>query len=248
MLVGLKTPGWICEAARVGRGSNSACSMLDELLPTALSFFWRTGLWRKSSTAWSRSCRAASCVGAWKGPSFCFFRAVFLPPAGASTNPKVRQACVALRFALCSTGGCSAAAERSGRRTRIVVARSISAAAVLVDPLSLMKNVKERRQTSTTSMLQRSAEANLPSCLALRVASCGLARQCTASCLNGLGSHVITQFVDAQTFVAHANSWDVEPVPTYPAYLGAPPVRWITRDLLVLVCVRLQNPVFWLRA
>ncbi len=71
-----------------------------------------------------------------------------------------------------------------------------------------------------------------------------LGSQCTASCLKGLGSHVITQFVDAQTFVAHANSWDVEPVPTYPAYLGAPPVRWITRDLLVLVCVRLQNPVF----
>lgn len=152
MLVGLKTPGWICEAARVGRGSISACPILDELLPTALSFFWRTGWWRKSSTAWSRSCRAASCVGAWKGPSFCFFRAVFLPPAGASTNPKVRQACVALRFALCSTGGCSAAAERSGRRTRIVVARSISATAVLVDTLSLMKNVEDMMQTSTTSI------------------------------------------------------------------------------------------------
>ena len=35
------------------------------------------------------------------------------------------------------------------------------------------------------------------------------------------------------SFVGWANNWALGPLPTYPAYLGAPLVSWITRDLLM---------------
>ena len=91
MLACLKNPDSNGEAARFARGSTSPCSIgaLDDVSTTF--FFFLSGSWSQASIASSRLRSASSFVAASKGPNFCFIRATFLPPAGESTCPYVRQ-------------------------------------------------------------------------------------------------------------------------------------------------------------
>ena len=50
------------------------------------------------------------------------------------------------------------------------------------------------------------------------------------------------------SFVGWANNWALGPLPTYPAYLGAPLVSWITRDLLMSPCVPSTVTSPWVNA